>query len=62
VADAVFKAASYDRTLMLFSPVAKAAWWLTRLWPGRYAALMKRRLKDEFFLDEPPPSKGRQDE
>jgi len=49
VADAVFKAAAQERTLLLFSPVAKVAWWLSRLWPGRYAALMKRRLQGEFF-------------
>jgi len=59
VADAVFKAASHNRTLLLFSPVAKAAWFLTRLWPGRYAALMKRRQQDEFIPnDDPPPGSG----
>ena len=49
VADAIFRAATHDRSMLLFSPTAKAAWWLTRLWPGRYAALMKRRLKSEIF-------------
>ena len=62
VADAVFKAATHERTLLLFSPVAKAAWWLSRLWPGRYAAMMKRRLQDEFFRDEPPLSISGDDE
>lgn len=58
VADAVFGAAQRDRTLLLFSPVAKAAWCLSRLWPGRYASMMKRRLQDEFFVNGNPRPKG----
>jgi NAD(P)-dependent dehydrogenase (short-subunit alcohol dehydrogenase family) len=61
VADAVFSAAARGRPLLLFSPVAKAAWWLSRLWPGRYAALMKRRLQDEFIPNENPLPRSGQD-
>jgi NAD(P)-dependent dehydrogenase (short-subunit alcohol dehydrogenase family) len=61
VADAVFSAAARGRPLLLFSPVAKAAWCLSRLWPGRYAALMKRRLQDEFIPNENPLPRSGQD-
>ncbi len=49
VATAVLRAASQRRKLLLFSATAKAAWWLTRLWPARYAAIMKQRLQGEFW-------------
>ena len=53
VAVAVLKAAEHNRKLLLFSPTARAAWWLTRLWPARYAAIMKQRLQHEH----PPASR-----
>jgi NAD(P)-dependent dehydrogenase (short-subunit alcohol dehydrogenase family) len=49
VAAAILKAAHQRKTLLLFSFTAKAAWWLSRLWPTRYAAIMKRRLQAEIF-------------
>ena len=47
VATAVLHAAVQRRKLLLFSTTARAAWWLTRLWPARYAAIMKQRLRGE---------------
>ena len=52
VAAAILQAAHQRRQLLLFSFTAKAAWWLSRLWPTRYAAVMRKRLKAEIF----PPS------
>ena len=49
VAEAILVAARADRRLLLFSTTSKAAWWLSRLWPARYAAIMKRRLRAEIF-------------
>lgn len=49
VAQAILLAAQGRKRLLLFSGTAKAAWWLSRLWPARYAAIMKRRLQSEFF-------------
>jgi len=49
VAAAILQAARQRRQLLLFSFTAKAAWWLSRLWPARYAAIMKRRLQAEIF-------------
>ena len=54
VANAILNAARARRTLLLFSPTAKAAWWLSRLWPTRYAAIMKRRLHAEIFPSTTP--------
>ena len=54
VAIAIFKAARARHTLVLFSPTAKAAWWLSRLWPSRYATIMKRRLHAEIFPNTTP--------
>jgi NAD(P)-dependent dehydrogenase (short-subunit alcohol dehydrogenase family) len=54
VAIAILKAARARRKLLLFSPTAKAAWWLSRLWPTRYAAIMKRRLRAEIFPNTTP--------
>ena len=49
VAAAILQAAQQRRQLLLFSFTAKAAWWLSRLWPTRYAAVMKKRLQSEIF-------------
>jgi len=54
VAIAILQAARQRRQLLLFSPTAKAAWWLSRLWPKRYAAIMKRRLRAEIFPSTTP--------
>ncbi len=54
VAAAILLAAHQRRQLLLFSFTAKAAWWLSRLWPTRYAAIMKRRLQAEFFPSTTP--------
>ena len=52
VAGAILQAAQRRRQLLLFSFTARAAWWLSRLWPTRYAAIMRKRLRAEIF----PPS------
>ena len=49
VAAAILHAAQHQRQLLLFSFTAKAAWWLSRLWPTRYAAIMRKRLRAEIF-------------
>ena len=49
VATAILHAAQHQRQLLLFSFTAKAAWWLSRLWPTRYAAIMRKRLRAEIF-------------
>jgi NAD(P)-dependent dehydrogenase (short-subunit alcohol dehydrogenase family) len=54
VASAILRAAQQRKTLLLFSFTAKAAWWLSRLWPTRYAAVMKRRLQAEIFPSTTP--------
>ncbi|MDO8286301.1 MAG: SDR family oxidoreductase [Rhodoferax sp.] len=54
VANAILRAAQQRRQLLLFSFTAKAAWWLSRLWPTRYAAIMKRRLRAEIFPSTTP--------
>ena len=51
VAAAIVVAARAERRLLLFGATAKAAWWLSKLWPARYAAIMKHRLKAEIFTD-----------
>ena len=48
VADAVFRAALRAEPLLLFSGTSQAAYWLSRLWPRRYAAVMRRKLKSEI--------------
>jgi hypothetical protein len=48
VADAVFEAASRRRRLLLFGTTAHLAWWISRLAPSLYAALMRRRLRGEW--------------
>ncbi len=47
-AEAIFRAASRGAPLLLFSGTSKAAYWLSRLSPRRYAAAMRRRLKSEI--------------
>lgn len=54
VANAILRAAQRRRQLLLFSFTAKAAWWLSRLWPTLYAAIMKRRLQAEIFPSTTP--------
>jgi NAD(P)-dependent dehydrogenase (short-subunit alcohol dehydrogenase family) len=49
VAAAILDAARANKNLLLFSSTSKAAWWLSRLWPTRYASIMKRRLRAEIF-------------
>ena len=49
VAAAILQAARQRRQLLRFGFTAQAAWWLSRLWPTRYAAVMKKRLKAEIF-------------
>lgn len=53
VAQAILQAASHGKTLLLFSATARLAWWLSRCWPTRYAALMKRRLQGEIAAPAP---------
>jgi NAD(P)-dependent dehydrogenase (short-subunit alcohol dehydrogenase family) len=53
VAAAILTAALRDRQLLLFGATAKAAWWLSRLWPTRFARIMKRRLRSEIFPEAP---------
>lgn len=48
VADAIYQAAVRGKSLLRHGLTAHLAWWLSRLWPGRYATLMKRRLQGEF--------------
>jgi len=48
VARAVLRAAARGRTRLLSGLTAHLAWWLSRAWPGLYAALMKRRLQGEI--------------
>ena len=52
VAAAILQAAQQRRQLLLFSFTAKA-WWLSRLSPTRYAAVMKKRLQSEIFPHPP---------
>lgn len=49
VAASILQAAGQRRQLLLFGFTAKAAWWLSRLWPARYAAVMRKRLQSEIF-------------
>lgn len=49
VAQAILAAARADRRLLLYSATSRMAWWLSRLWPARYAAVMARRLQAEIF-------------
>ncbi|MDE2417796.1 MAG: SDR family oxidoreductase [Burkholderiales bacterium] len=49
VAEAILAAAQRNRRQLLIGSTAHAAWWLSRLWPARYARIMKRRLQAEIF-------------
>jgi NAD(P)-dependent dehydrogenase (short-subunit alcohol dehydrogenase family) len=48
VAEAVFRAASAGRSLLVLSAAGKAAFLLSRLWPGLYDRLMARSLRSEL--------------
>jgi NAD(P)-dependent dehydrogenase (short-subunit alcohol dehydrogenase family) len=48
VADRIVRGAERHRRLLLIGGTARAAWWLGRLWPGLYARIMARRLRDEM--------------
>ena len=48
IAARVFDAVSEGRTLVLPDVTARKAWWLSRLAPGLYARIMKRRVGGEF--------------
>jgi short-subunit dehydrogenase len=52
-AQAIFAAASRDRALLLLCGTARIAWIVTRIWPGLYATLMKRRLRAELQPESP---------
>jgi len=47
VADAVFQAVTRRRRLLVLSPVGKMAWWVSRVAPWAYEAIMVRRLARE---------------
>jgi NAD(P)-dependent dehydrogenase (short-subunit alcohol dehydrogenase family) len=53
VAQAILLAARKNQDLLLFSATSKAAWWLSKLWPRRYADIMKRRLRTEIYPSKP---------
>ncbi len=48
VAGRIFDAVAAGRRLLLPDAVSRQAWWLSRLAPGLYAMIMKRRLGKEF--------------
>jgi NAD(P)-dependent dehydrogenase (short-subunit alcohol dehydrogenase family) len=48
VAKAIVDAAEQGRRFLLHGRTAHLAWWLSRLWPSAYAAVMKRRLQGEI--------------
>jgi len=48
IAERVFEAVAQGRTLLLPDATARKAWWLSRLAPGLYAMIMKRRVGGEF--------------
>ncbi|MCF8198754.1 MAG: SDR family oxidoreductase [Sulfuritalea sp.] len=48
VAGKIFEAARTRHTLLLPDATAHKAWWLSRLAPGLYARIMKRRVGGEF--------------
>jgi len=48
VADAVFRAAARDRSLLVLTAVGKATMWLQRLAPALYERLMARALRSEL--------------
>ena len=48
IASRVLDAVAEGRTLLLPDATARKAWWLSRLAPGLYARIMKRRVGGEF--------------
>ena len=48
IAERVFDAVAAGRKLLLPDATARKAWWLSRLAPGLYARIMKRRMGGEF--------------
>ena len=48
IAARIFDAAVAGRRLLLPDAVSRKAWWVSRLAPGLYAKIMKRRLGEEF--------------
>jgi len=48
IASRVFDAVAQGRALLLPDRTARKAWWLSRLAPGLYARIMKRRVGSEF--------------
>jgi NAD(P)-dependent dehydrogenase (short-subunit alcohol dehydrogenase family) len=47
-AEVVFRAATRSQPLLLLGGTARAAYWLSRIWPSAYAASMRRRLRREI--------------
>jgi NAD(P)-dependent dehydrogenase (short-subunit alcohol dehydrogenase family) len=48
IAERVFEAVAAGQKLLLPDATARKAWWLSRLAPGLYARIMKRRVGGEF--------------
>jgi hypothetical protein len=48
IAARIFDAVVASKGLLLPDAVSRQAWWLSRLAPGLYARIMKRRLGGEF--------------
>jgi len=48
IAGRIYEAVAAGRTLLLPDATARKAWWLSRLAPGLYARIMKRRVGGEF--------------
>ncbi|KAF0163165.1 MAG: short chain dehydrogenase [Rhodocyclaceae bacterium] len=48
IAERIFEAVAQGRKLLLPDATARKAWWLSRLAPGLYARIMKRRVGGEF--------------
>lgn len=48
IAEKIFEAVVARRPLLLPDATARKAWWLSRLAPGLYARIMKRRIGGEF--------------
>ena len=51
-ARAIVAAATGSRHLLLMGRTAWLAWWLSRIWPKRYARIMKQRLQSEIAPQE----------
>ncbi len=48
IAERIFVAVAQNRRVLLPDRTSRLAWWLSRLAPQRYAAIMKRRVGAEF--------------